>query len=375
MDLTGLGASHQAEKYIASMYFCVATLTSVGYGDIHPMNYHEQLFNVFLMLVGCVGYAFCIGATSNFIANFNVRKKQKAKLLKNLENFMSDAGLPLDLREKCRNATTVAANHISLELRAKQSMENLPNSLRLEIMLFMYRKVVRDIKFLRGMATEFPNFVAKCASMMQLPMKVQLGELIVQEGSASEDMYFLVTGTVIAVRQGFPIMELHSGDFFGELGCLLGSQRSSSVYALSNCTLYTLSADALKALNRKYPKVIEELKRIARHRHNKCEQIQKHKKAIANAVAIASRQHAHSIDVIARPSDDEKRKKAMVAETAKEREKFEKFEAPTATPNGEKGEGQGEVGGKMEIIEQRLQALEKNVGRVLEILETIEKRK
>jgi hypothetical protein len=25
-------------------------------------------------------------------------------------------------------------------------MENLPNSLRLEIMLFMYRKVVRDIK-------------------------------------------------------------------------------------------------------------------------------------------------------------------------------------------------------------------------------------
>ena len=65
----------------------------------------------------------------------------------------------------------------------------------------------------------------------------------------------------------------------------------------------------------------------------------------------------------------------MVAETAKEREKFEKFEAPTATPNGEKGEGQGEVGGKMEIIEQRLQALEKNVGRVLEILETIEKRK
>jgi hypothetical protein len=120
MDLTGLGASHQAEKYIASMYFCVATLTSVGYGDIHPMNYHEQLFNVFLMLVGCVGYAFCIGATSNFIANFNVRKKQKAKLLKNLENFMSDAGLPLDLREKCRNATTVAANHISLELRAKQ---------------------------------------------------------------------------------------------------------------------------------------------------------------------------------------------------------------------------------------------------------------
>jgi len=145
------------------MYFCVATLTSVGYGDIHSNNYHEQIFNIFIMLTGCVGYAFCIGATSNFIQNFNVRKKQKAKMLKNLENFMCDAGLPPGLREKCRNATTVAANHISLELRAKQSMENLPNSLRLEIMLFMYRKVIRDIKFLRNMVQEHHNFVAKCA--------------------------------------------------------------------------------------------------------------------------------------------------------------------------------------------------------------------
>ena len=113
---------------------------------------------------------------------------------------------------------------------------------------------------------------------MQIPMKVRLGELIVQEGSMSEDMYFLVSGTVIAVRQGFPIMEMHHGDFFGELGCLLGSQRSSSVYALSDCELYTLSADALKMLNRKFPSVVDDLKRIAKHRRSRAEQMQKHKK-------------------------------------------------------------------------------------------------
>ena len=62
------------------------------------------------MLIGCFGYAFCIGATSNFIANFNVRKKQKAKLLRNLEAFMEEAHLPHTLREKCRNATTIGEN-------------------------------------------------------------------------------------------------------------------------------------------------------------------------------------------------------------------------------------------------------------------------
>lgn len=69
------------QRYVASLYWCVATLTSVGYGDYTAQNESEQVFNIFVMLIGCVGYAFCIGATSSFIANFNVRKKQKAKLL------------------------------------------------------------------------------------------------------------------------------------------------------------------------------------------------------------------------------------------------------------------------------------------------------
>jgi len=201
--------------------------------------------------------------------------------------------------------------------------------------------------------------------MMQLPMRVQLGELIVQEGSASEDMYFLVTGTVIAVRQGFPLMELHSGDFFGELGCLLGSTRSSSVYALSDCTLYTLSADALKALNRKYPQVIDELKKIAKNRHSKLEQMQKHKKAIANAVAIASRQHAHSIDVIVRLSDDEKRKQMRA------RSKEERGEAG----EGERQDGNGGLTNGEANVKMRIGELENKVGQVLEILKGMERGK
>ena len=137
----GLTDSTTFNRYVASLYWCVATLTSVGYGDYHAQNSSEQIFTIFVMLIGCFGYAFCIGAMSNFIANFNVRKKQKAKLLKNLEAFMADASLPHTLREKCRNATTIAAAHISLENRARQCMSNLPNSLRTEIHLFMHRKV------------------------------------------------------------------------------------------------------------------------------------------------------------------------------------------------------------------------------------------
>ncbi|MEI6267146.1 MAG: potassium channel family protein [bacterium] len=39
-------------SWITSLYFVVATLTTVGYGDIHPTNDVTRLFTVFFILIG-----------------------------------------------------------------------------------------------------------------------------------------------------------------------------------------------------------------------------------------------------------------------------------------------------------------------------------
>jgi len=198
-------------RYVASLYWSVATLTSVGYGDYSANAPEEQIFNIAIMMIGCVGYAFVIGAIANFLETFNRAKRAKTKMLKLLEGFMTDADLPESLKERCRNATVTAADHLNLETRARQCLENLPNGLSTEVLMYMHRVVIRDIKFLRERVDRYPQFVALTASKMQLPMKAKLGDLLVQEGSTAEDMYFLNQGTVIAVRQGFPVMELHHG--------------------------------------------------------------------------------------------------------------------------------------------------------------------
>jgi len=33
-----------SELYMVSIYFCVTTLTTIGYGDIHALNYIEMMF-------------------------------------------------------------------------------------------------------------------------------------------------------------------------------------------------------------------------------------------------------------------------------------------------------------------------------------------
>lgn len=41
--------------FVEALYFCVATLTTVGYGDLHPTNDLSRLFTVVYVLVG-VGF-------------------------------------------------------------------------------------------------------------------------------------------------------------------------------------------------------------------------------------------------------------------------------------------------------------------------------
>jgi len=152
-----------------------------------------------------------------------------------------------------------------------------------------------------------------------------------------------------------------AGDFFGELGCLLGSLRACSVYALSDCEMYTLSAESLKSLSRSFPKAIQELKNIAKERRASGDQMQKHKKKIATAIATATKQGSTNIDAVgaARLSED-------VAGNPELKEKIEQGRRSTFVKNnGSIIEG---------MMEGRLGELEKTLARVLELLEKKDKK-
>ena len=44
-------------KYLASIYWAIATMGTVGYGDIHPVTDAERFFTILTMLSGSVMYA------------------------------------------------------------------------------------------------------------------------------------------------------------------------------------------------------------------------------------------------------------------------------------------------------------------------------
>ncbi len=54
MIIIGTVSYHYIEhwSWIKSLYFVVATLATVGYGDVHPTTEFSRLFTVFFILIG-----------------------------------------------------------------------------------------------------------------------------------------------------------------------------------------------------------------------------------------------------------------------------------------------------------------------------------
>jgi len=53
-----------ADKYVASAYFTIIGLSTVGFGDISPANTTERMYSIVLTLLGAVVFAIVIGSVS-----------------------------------------------------------------------------------------------------------------------------------------------------------------------------------------------------------------------------------------------------------------------------------------------------------------------
>lgn len=64
------------ELYMISLYWAIMTLTSVGYGDVIPVNTDEKILCCIVMIGGIFMYSYIVGSFTNLITNLDSRKVQ-----------------------------------------------------------------------------------------------------------------------------------------------------------------------------------------------------------------------------------------------------------------------------------------------------------
>ena len=138
---------------------------------------------------------------------------------------------------------------------AEEVLSEMPASLKTEVLHFMYSGLISQFPFLEGKDTAF------AVSMIVLfrPLFVCSGENIVFEGDQANEMFFLLKGKAVAIKFGEEVSYLGPGDYFGEVGCMLGDVRHATVRAQELCELYTVLRDDLLQLTDDYPQHAQEL--------------------------------------------------------------------------------------------------------------------
>ena len=73
------------------------------------------------------------------------------------------------------------------------------------------------VPFFKG---KIPQFIADCITAFQ-PMVFQDGDFIIKEGSAADEMYFLIKGRASVYYGGKKQVTIVEGAYFGEIGCIM----------------------------------------------------------------------------------------------------------------------------------------------------------
>jgi voltage-gated potassium channel len=98
------------------------------------------------------------------------------------------------------------------------------------------------------------------------PRFVQPGEVIVRKGDEGDSMFIIASGEVEVELSGRAPVILGSGQFFGELALIERTTRTATVRAADECKLLELSGKDFHELMRHHPELKETIHRIAAER-------------------------------------------------------------------------------------------------------------
>ena len=217
-DMTEKSSGH---TYVAALYWSFSTLTTVGYGDIAGRTVEEQIFSMLMMLLGVSWYAYTVGSMSTILASFDKQSKQVREKMLEVNTFIRETRLPVPLGSRVRR-------YFEYSLSRKQNglfgydadviLQELSTALRTEVLCVVEAELIECIPFFEGKSR---TFVANTILLLR-PVIIQKGEYIIKEGSASDEMYFLIKGTAAVYYGDSEVKKLYQGAYFGEIGCILG---------------------------------------------------------------------------------------------------------------------------------------------------------
>jgi hypothetical protein len=248
--------------YLHSLYWCISTLTTIGYGDITPQTNAEIVYAMVVMIFGVGMYGYVIANIATIIANLQPSRVRYLETMERLGAFMRYQRLPGGLQKRIRDYYMYVWEQ-RMGYDESSMLRDLPPGLLAEVSLFMKRDIIRKVPFFRGADDELVRDIA----LEMHPAVYTPGDLVVREGDPGTGMFFIARGRLELLNSDdTPLTVFREGEFFGEMALLFHQPRNASVRATTYCDLYVLDKEGFDRVVRIHPEFAEHIRTMTEER-------------------------------------------------------------------------------------------------------------
>ncbi|XP_063077075.1 potassium voltage-gated channel subfamily H member 4-like [Engraulis encrasicolus] len=244
-----LGGPSVRSAYIASLYFTLSSLTSVGFGNVCANTDAEKIFSICTMLIGALMHAVVFGNVTAIIQRMYSRRSQYHTRMKDLKDFIRVHGLPQNLKQRMLEyfQTTWSVNN---GIDANELLHDFPDELRADIAMHLNKDILQ--------LPVFKGASRGCLRSLSLHIKTTFcapGEYLIRQGDALHADYFVCSGSLEVLKDGMVLAILGKGDLIGsDLPCQDHVIKTNAdVKALTYCDMQYINVRALREVLELYP--------------------------------------------------------------------------------------------------------------------------
>ena len=193
-ETQGLTWTELGPPYVASLYWTITTITTVGYGDVTPTAPSERIFAMFCMIFGTGVFGYIIGSATVILTASKGSDEMIIVRMNTLQQFMEEKKLPSQLQVKLRRHFRYYwQNAFAVNVEEQELLRLMSAPLRQEALRFVYKATVGQLPlFMEHPSAEFHDQLLRALQ----PLYAHPGEVLIQQGGTDTACYLMIKGSL-----------------------------------------------------------------------------------------------------------------------------------------------------------------------------------
>ena len=251
------------DRYAASLYWSMMTLTTIGYGDIVAENSTERIYNTLAMMICSLIFAYVVGTMCSLVQGLDVTNLEFQAMMDDINEYMHKHKVPRELRLRVRKYCLYqrdSTNHHN----EQELLSFFSPALRKEVALHNYLPILEKVEYFANASTSF---------LTELSLSIELhvfgpNEVVSDDTRRTCSMHILTKGRAQIERTDkigmvYIARELQRGSVFGEEALLFsGGGGNQCVRTLTFCDICILEQEKFTRIINRFPQINMQVRKI-----------------------------------------------------------------------------------------------------------------